>query len=312
MLTIVPSSEEEIRKAIEALRSLELASASIDDVKQHVRILLKGYTISVPIFDPAVRLYRARKITPLPTSSAEIGAPPPDKVLSNQRCNRAGESLFYCSSARNAPFFEIHAQVGDHLVLSEWRTTERMTVNHVGYTRSNFGRLESTRSTPSWGPPIPAAHASEGTRLVDEFFSSFFSIDVQEGQEHLYKATIAMTEALIPEPSEQGAFQFDGLMYPTIAMHGNCENFALKAKFVARGMAFVKAEYLRIRKVEGMQMQFDILDFANSIGGCGMLDWKGRPGHWVLKQKGDQLQMGVDEQGEGIARDMNGNPVPME
>lgn len=310
--TIIPSSEQEIRKAIETLRSFDLSTVSIDDVKQHVRILLKGHMISVPIFDPELRLHRARRITPAPTLLAEIGAPPPAKVLSDQRCNRVGESLFYCSSARNAPFFEIHAQVGDHLVLSEWRTTQRVTVNHVGYTHSNFGRLGSARSTPSWGPPIPPTHASERTRMIDEFFSSLFSVDVHEGQEHLYKATIAMTEVLIPEPSAPGAFRFDGLMYPTMSMQGNCENFALKAEFVARGVSFVKAEYLKVRQVEGMKMQFDILDFANSVDARGMLDWKGRPGHWVLKQKSDQLQVSVGEQGEWVARDMNGNLLPME
>ena len=148
--------------------------------------------------------------------------------------------------------------------------------------------------------------------MIDEFFSSFFSVDVQDGQERLYKATIAITEMLIPEPTEQGAFRFDGLMYPTIPMNGNCENFALKSGFIERGVAFVKAEYLTIRQIDGMQMQFDILDFANSVRADGTLDWKGRPGRWVLKEKGDQLRVSVGEQGEWIAHDMNGNPVPME
>ena len=224
--------------------------------------------------------------------------------------NRAGESLFYCSSARNAPFFEVHAQVGDHLVLSEWRTTAKMVVNHVGYTRPTFERLRSTRSAPTWGPPPATPLVSDRARTIDEFFSSFFAVDVQEGQEHLYNATIALTEKFIPEPTVEGAFRFDGLMYPTIPMNGNCENFALKSGFVERSVAFVKAEYLVIREIEGMQMKFDILDFANSV--CdGKLEWKGRRGKWVLRTQGEQLQFSV-EQGEWVARDVNGNVVPME
>ena len=244
---------------------MDLSAVSTDQMKEQIGVLLKGHVISAPIFDPGMRLYRARKMTSLPTSLAEIGAPPPSKVKSDQRCNRAGESLFYCSAARNAPFFEVHGQTGDHLVLSEWRTTAKMTVNHIGYTRPTFERLRSTRSAPSWGPPRPAPLVSDRTRTIDELFSSFFAVDVQGGQEHLYKATIALTEKFIPEPSVEGAFRFDGLMYPTIPMNGNCENFALKLEFVERAVAFVKAEYLVIRQIEGMQMKFDILDFANSI-----------------------------------------------
>jgi len=290
---------------------MDLSAASIEEVKEQIGILLKGHAVSAPIFDPGMRLFRARKTALLLSSLAEIGAPPPAKVLSNQRCNRAGESLFYCSSARNAPFFEVHSQVGDHLVLSEWRTTARMTVNHIGYTRSTFERLRSTRRAPTWGAATPVAPlVSDSAHMIDEFFSSLFAVDVREGEEHLYKATIALTEKFIPEPTAVGAFCFDGLMYPTIPMNGNCENFALKSGFVERFLAFVKAEYLVVRQIESMQMKFDVLDYANSVRD-GKLEWKGRPGRWVLQKQDEQLQISV-ENGEWIARDSNGNVVPMD
>jgi hypothetical protein len=217
---------------MDALKSLDLSKASIDQIKEQITVMLKGHLLDVPIFHPPIRLHRARKMNTLTKLLSEIGAPPPDKVKYDQRCNRAGESLFYCSSARNAPFFEVHAEVGDQLVLSEWRTKVNLTVNHVGYTRTNFTRLESKRECPNWLKATPPLQTTEKMRLVDEFFSSFFSIDVRDGQEHLYKATIAMTEKLIPEPTVQGGYRFDGLMYPTIPMNGNCENFALKPDFV--------------------------------------------------------------------------------
>lgn len=193
---IVPSSDEEVRDVMETLKGIKLSEVSIDQVKEQIGILLKGHATSVPIFDPGIKLHRARKMTSLPSSLAEIGAPPPSKVLSDQRCNRTGESLFYCSSARNAPFFEVHAHVGDHLVLSEWRTTAKMVVNHIGYTRPTFERLRSTRNTPTWGPPLAVPLASKRAHMIDDFFSSFFVVDVQGGQEHLYKTTIALAEKL--------------------------------------------------------------------------------------------------------------------
>jgi hypothetical protein len=306
-----PSSEEQIRKAIDALRRLDLSTVSIEEIKEYVKILLTGHQLSAPIFNPPVRLHRARKMKTLPSLLKEIGAPPPDKVLYDQRCNRAGESLFYCSSARNAPFFEVHAEVGDQLVLSEWCTTVKMTVNHIGYTHSNFTRLQSTRECPNWANSTPSFQPTDKMRLVDEFFSSYFSIDVRDGQEHPYRATIAMTEKLIAAPTVPGAFRFDGLMYPTIPMNGNCENFALKREFVERGVEFVKAEYVKIRVIDGMKMNMDTLDFANSLRPDGGLEWKGRPGRWVVKP-GQQVKVSVDEQGEYICHDTSGNLVPME
>src|SRR5712664_2383345 len=98
----------------------------------------------------------------------EISAPPPNKVKFDQRCNRAGEALFYCSTARNAPFFEVHAEVDDELVVSEWRTTTNMAVNHVGYTRSTFAHLRSGRECPDWSK-APEFKPSERMRMVDEF-----------------------------------------------------------------------------------------------------------------------------------------------
>src|SRR5258705_3137788 len=129
---ITPSSPEEVRQAIEFLKTVDLSTVSIDDLKAAMLIPMKGHEISAPIFDPGIKLYRARKVAPLPTTLREIGMPPTGNVRLNQRCNRAGQSMFYCSSARNAPFFEVHSQVGDHLVLSEWVTRAKMMVNHVG------------------------------------------------------------------------------------------------------------------------------------------------------------------------------------
>jgi hypothetical protein len=118
-----------------------------------------------------------------------------------------------------------------------------------------------------------------------------------------------MAEQLTPVPTAGGAYRFDGLMYPTIPMNGNCENFALKSEFVKRGVEFVKAEYVVIREINGMQMNFDILDFSNSVHGVE-LEWKGRPGRWVL-ETGEKVRVSF-ENGEWIACDLKGNRVPME
>ncbi len=303
---------EEIRRAIGIIEALDLSKVTIDDIKEPVTTLLRGHCLTAPSFSPPLRLHRARKMDELPKFLADIGAPPPGMVRFDQRCNRAGQSMFYCSSARNAPFFEVHVGVGDLLVLSEWCTKVRLMVNHVGYVRSNFARLESSRVCPDWEVGPARFDPTDEMRVVDESLSSFFSVDVPVGREDLYKRTVAVAEKLIPEPTAEGAHRFVGLMYPTIPMNGNCDNFALKPDFVERGVEFVRAEFLRIRVIDGMKIEFDILDFANSAGADGVLGWKGRPGQWVLPRMADTLQFRGDGQGEWVALNTNGEVVPME
>jgi hypothetical protein len=302
---------EEILASIDRIRAFDLASVTIDAIKDELTILLRGYQVSAPSFGPGLKVYRARKRNAGPPAFLrEIGAPAAANVRSDQRCNRSGETMFYCSSARNAPFFEIHAQAGDYLVLSEWRTTCPLLVNHVGYTGPTFGRLQSGRQHPTWGVKPFDLLSDPRLDIIDEFLGSLFAVPVPAGQEHLYKATIAVTEKLIPSDIAGGAVDFGGLMYPTIPMNGNCDNFALRPRFVERGLAFVKAEYIAVREVNGMVINFNVLDFANSVDADGALEWKGRLGKWVMNQ-GDILQFS-HEIGEWVARDLAGRIVQPE
>lgn len=302
---IVPSTCEAIREAIAAVERLDLSAVSIEEIKDQLTSVFRGYVVSTPVFDPGLTLYRARILPEKPELLSDIAAPPPTLVSHSQRCNRAGESMFYSSSARNAPFFERHAKPGQNVVLSKWRTTERLLVNNVGYTTETFGRLQSTRDCPQWhrGSPPPRL-SSEANVLISEFLASTFSADIPEGSEDRYKLTIAITEKLI------STGMFGGLIYPTIPMNGNADNFALKPKFVSTGLTFVRAEYIAIDSIEGKKMAVRYLDIATDVSDSGRLTWKGRPGQWV-KNKGDSLIFTV-ENGEWVARDHSGNIVEPE
>ncbi len=312
MRNIVRSSDEQIRDAIAAVQLCDLRSISIDNLKGHIEVLLRGYTFHSPRCLAGVRLYRARKIAgALPSSLSGLGAPPPENINFNQRCNRSGESMFYCSSAQNAPFFEVHAEVGDHLVLSEWRTTTEMLVNRVGYTRNSFAKLKSTRDCPDWGGlgSLRQMTGSGRMRLIDEFFASLFTVNVQSGEEHLYTATIALTEKFLPSNVPGDCVELAGLMYPTIPMNGNCENFALRPKFVKNGVSFVKAEFVIIKAIQRMEMSFDHLDFVNSTSESGQLQWKGRPGQWTVPS-GAQLKIRVENR-QWVAQDLDGRSLDL-
>jgi hypothetical protein len=300
------ASVDEIRRAIREIDSLDFKLVSIDEIKERLFVLFRGFTITTPVFEPGLTLYRARVFdSNRPRRLSDIAAPPSNKVTRNQRCNRAGESMFYSSTGRNAPFFECHVEPGQYVALSKWGTTKRLLVNNVAYTADTFGRLKSARECPTWRQERPGlASKTEANRLVGEFLSSAFSLDVKKEEEYRYKLTIAITEKLIPSE------MFGGLLYPTIPMNGNADNFALKGDFVSSGLAFVRVEYMSVRSVEGMNINIDVLDSATAIDDTGGIEWKGRTGQWNLTKVGEHRV--VAENGEWVVRDPSGNTVEPE
>jgi len=301
---VVPSSLAEVQAAIARIRALDLHNATVDEIKEMLFQLLKGYNVVAPFLPAGLSLHRLRLFpSEKPANLSQIGAPLAHLIQKNQRCNRSGESLFYCSTARSATFFELHVQAGEKAVLSTWRTTRQFIVNKVGYTHGAFSTLGSTRDCPTWkAGPNPRAE-TEANRSVDQFLADAFTADVWPGEEDRYKLTIAVSEKLL-----HGAnFSFDGLLYPTIPMQGNADNIALTPTFVSSGLEFVRAEFLQVTRIEGKSMTFDTLDTATARAEDGSILWKGHADKWTLKQ-GDQIALSFQD-GRWIARDSSGRVV---
>lgn len=300
---IIPSTLEEVATAIREIESLDLRSCSIEESRAKLKPFFQGYIVVAPIFNPGMLVFRARKVDEhRPELLSEIAAPPAPKSLVNQRCNRSGQPLFYCSSDRSGPFFELHAREGDRMVLSTWKTTKPLLTNRVGFTPAAFTALGSVRECPKWGSDPEKYTETELNQKIENFLAEKFTQDIHAGEEDLYKLTIAITEELIPGEL------FGGLLYPTIPMNGNGDNLALKPAFVSGGLSFVRAEYLVVKRIEGMKMEFDVLDTAISSDENDSILWKGHADRWTLKKKGDMLTF-TAENGRWVVRDPSGNLV---
>jgi hypothetical protein len=69
-----------------------------------------------------------------------------------------------------------------------------------------------------------------------------------------------------------------------------------------------RVEFIQIISVKGSEYKIKVLDLATSFGKDGSIEWKGHPGKWYLKKKGDELILAV-ENGQWVARDKNGKVV---
>lgn len=299
---IIPEISE-IQKAIQLLKKSDLLSIDIDEIKDILIPIFRGYVQTVPIIGPGEILYRGIKYDNLPQDLSRLREPPKEKTSIN-RANRAGNPVFYCSIARPVPFFELDIKPGDHLAISKWITVDKLITNKVGYTTTSFSNLQSNRQNPAYGE-MKNYESEYAKSIVDNFLADEFTKIVPHEMNHLYKITVAIAEKLFSDE------MFDGLLYPTMAMKANADNLAIKPSSVDKKLIFKNAEFIQIKSKQNSTYEINRLDFANSVDANGRIQWKGRHAMWFLKENNQSLTFKV-ENGVWIARDKQGNIVEPE
>lgn len=92
--------------------------------------------------------------------------------------------------------------------------------------------------------------------------------------ENYYKLTNAIARRLLKPP-------LNGLIYPTIRMHGNADNILLKPDCAEQALKFVSVQFVEITSQEGFNYTTQTLDAATEFDDAGTLNWLGRELHWI-------------------------------
>ena len=285
-------SLKQIKDIIEEIRRLDLEVVDIDIIKEKLKPLFVGYTLRALIYEPGLKLYRGRVCNEKPNNIKDITYPHAKLITKYQRVNRPGQSVFYCCAGRRVPFFECFVKTGDKFILSQWKTISRLLVNNIGYLNDNIMGLQ----------PKSLGELKEANILIRNFIDEEFTKNVNKGEEYLYKITIALAEKHFLDDI------FNGLLYPSIAIKGRSDNLALKPHYVDKNLMIERVEFIQIISVKGFEYKIKVLDLATSFGKDGSIEWKGHPGKWYLKKKGDELILAV-ENGRWVARDKEGKIV---
>jgi RES domain len=285
--------------AIAAIRALDLQSATIEEILDLLTPIFRGYLVEAPRFQPGITLFRSR-ICDKPSHISALLAPPP-QITKLGRVNREGKLVLYCCTSREVPFFESRPVEGQTVAIVRWITTAPLLVNHVGYTEAAFSTLLSNRKQASWGPRA----ITQLNEPVSAFLAEVFTQIVPRGSEYKYKLSVAIAEKLFLDD------KFDGLLYPTVAMRANADNFALKLRYAREHLQFERAEYARIDGVRDFAFDITVLDTATELSADGSICWKGRLDQWVIREPFGQLNF-TAEDGQWIARDKFGKIVEPE
>lgn len=267
----------ELQQKIATLRRLDLRAHTVDDLLPHMRELLRGQTLRCLDFAPGLHLYRGTPCAERPQRFADVSYAPAEHVCQDQRANRAGVPMFYCSATWHPPFFEARVQPGDEIIISRWQTREPLRIAGFSYADlcaddPHSDREEIVRAALQQLP--------EAERHLAEFLTSCFTQLIEPGQEHHYRLSIALTEALL----ELGE-QFDGLLYPSAAMPSPSHNLVLHPRCVdEQKLVLQYVEHLSVNRVETETIDVCSLNFARGVAPDQELHWLNQPGNWILRE----------------------------
>lgn len=310
---IKPLSIHEARGVIAALRHINLKLADIEFLKQLLEFMLRGYVLATPVLMPDQRLFRGVKWSAAPTKIVDVSYPKPEYVAKFQRANRPHDPRFYCSVGAPAVVFELHPSVGCRIAISEWYVKEKLWVLNVGYHPSALSKMGVKRSA-TWWQKRPIPEKKPVNKLIHKFLADEFTRDVPDGEEHLYMLSAAIAEKLsgniqVPEVAADmpKGTRFAGLQYPSLAMCGDADNFALLPNFVDSCVKLRNVRYVNVDEVSGRtSFQVTTIDFADTFSVSGDIQW------WSKScgiPEGNKTIRVALEGGRWVSRDPNGNII---
>lgn len=272
-----------IQQCLEDIKCADLKTARIDDLKVRLRQVVEAYAMFPVEIEKGKAVFRARKhkgdeTERFLTSLGQI-YPHRDFLKYLGRANREGQPVFYVSVDEGVALNEIKAGVGDVCTILECRPRENATPLLMPIRIHEMARKHGAKIGGDF--PDPASRIkellendSESIRkheMIENFIAKEFLKVVDEGQEHLYKSTIAIAELLLAFDTDEQPI--DGIAYPSIACDRINANLALLPEAFHRIYEPVACRVIRIDEALPDQGFRYSEKTALRIGGDGKIKW---------------------------------------
>lgn len=260
----------------------QLREKDVDIIKRFLRYKLGGYRIAIKDIRAGNTLYRGVESAELPTETKRISYPPADKVSGFGRVNRIGASIFYSSVAGPACFYEIGAQPGQRIALSEWSVSKPLWMHNLGFHPEALRRLGviDLETRAQFTAPIPdETKANARLRLQ---LSLAFTEKVLTDESFRYKQSIAIfenlfdgAEPLAELPGAVGITRAAGAVYPAMGLKGMADNIALFPDFVDRALTLKSVRYVQVEQANPENSSYSLLTLASSRSlRDGVIEWE--------------------------------------
>jgi len=275
-------SQRFILERLEILKGTDLASARIDDLKAMLFDLLSAYTSTTLLIDETRPIFRARRHR---QDEKEKLLDRVDEVYPKAcfikrlgRANRERTPIFYFSADKVIALHELKPNIEEIFSVIECRTRQGVSPFLVPIGIHELARRHNARIGGDFQEPAVRIRAFLGNdedfekhKLIDNFVAAEFLKVVDEGQEHLYKVTIAIAELLFDFETDMG--RIDGIAYPSIASEQLNANVALLPEAFHRLYKPVACTWTRIEETRPNHGFFVSSREAQSVSNEGEIAW---------------------------------------
>lgn len=286
-------SDKEIFDSLEKLKSLDLRSATIDEVKVLVRPLLRcGFsTVTYPAGKP---LFRGRVLGTDESinDTQKISYPPVDKVPELNRASTSKYQVFYGAEYRKVN----DRDVGEATVTFEisniydsnfdspfeligmgyWIPTSDFTVVSVGLHSDIAKNNPDAKSISELHNDIAQGipEMEPAMIAVAEFISNEFSKKVDSGNDHEYLISAAIGDLIFD-------LGFSAIMYPSVKFGGHAFNIAIHHECIDAIWECQHAYILKMRLIKGKAFS-DYHLVSYEINSDQTFNWKEPPPQAVI------------------------------
>lgn len=291
---------QEKLELINQLEQLDLNNCTDEFLLEYLNPIFKGYAVNALQFERGLLLFRAIRYQYKPDFYRDLIYPPKHLAKIN-RASYEGEQMFYCSTLKKAPFYELSLVKGDKIALSTWTVEKPIFCNNVGYTASNFVNLGAAREIP-FMPIEELKHVDpQDNKVIADFLARTFCKKITDEEKLHYKLTIAIAKKHIRD-------KFNGLLYPTIQYSANADNISLTKNVIDQNYLHLQqVEFAEILEVKDNRYCYKILDIADELSG-DLINWKNLNKTWTVYDDSDDLYF-TDEFGNFQAYNSNGDII---
>lgn len=199
-------------------------------------------------------VYRARRLDSPDewyACETDLGSPPADKTKKYGRCHQPEAPMFYSSLYADTALSEIDVELGDRIVISEFKIEQDIIAMPVGEL-DYYRRTKSTylgNAVKDVAKPFDDALAAPNAviaALIDAFLADEFIKPATSNTD--YKITSAFSDIVLNEFEQN--HKVDAIVYPSVAFRGGL-NFAIQPESLKLKMKLISAEIIEITDVIG-------------------------------------------------------------
>lgn len=294
--------EQFIKHRIRLLQRTNLKSERIERLKSKLTDLLRAYVVSPIEIRKGESIFRARKHREeeKQTDGADVCLvnvnaiyPQAKYIKQLGRANRIGQCIYYFAADEGIALREVKPVVGDVISILECKPINDATPSLIPIRIHQMAKEHGARIASSFSEPGVRiknefqndASAIAKHKMIEDFVVSEFSRVVDDGEEHLYKLTIAIAEFLLSFEADLSDLGIDlgvvdGLAYPSLASKQINANLALAPDAfhrIYRPIACKRVTIVELRNktIKGFPVEgFAVAErAAKAVNDDGTIEW---------------------------------------